>query len=79
LGDLFAAYSQLLKLASPRPLFQFRNRQIAHGFADAMLAAANDGYNITASLGNILEPKVLTIIICFVPNAKQVLGRDLWD
>jgi hypothetical protein len=30
-------------------------------FADAMFAAAHDGYNITASLRNILEPKVLII------------------
>jgi hypothetical protein len=47
------------------------------GFADAMFAA--DGYNITASLCNILEPKVLTIIICFMLNAKRMLGRNLWD
>jgi len=40
---------------------------------------ANDAYNITASLYNILEPKVLTIIICFVLNTKRMLGRDLWD
>jgi hypothetical protein len=57
-----------------------KSKQIAHGFADAMFAVASDGYtNITASLCIILEPKVLTIIICSVLNAKQMLGRDLWD
>lgn len=42
-------------------------------------AAANNGYNVTTSLCDILEPKVLTIIFCFVLNAKRKLGRDLWD
>jgi len=51
---------------------------IAHGLAEAVLRAAGDIYNITA-LCNILQPKVLTIMICFVLNAKEVFERDIQD
>ena len=36
-------------------------------------------YTISPLFVIFLEPKALTIIICFVLNAKQMLGRDLGD